>query len=159
MKPTDAEARKIIPALAGPNTGHGQPPFGVGVMRPHVIRRLHLRLFTVGPCRAPSEERGCNIYYARSAGESTNSRLWTPMSGALKVRCSFGCGMAVLLLEVAGAVRHSRRWSEKNAPAPPLHFGLSPWGNGMGVCAPGRVLLTEAMNVVAVPVVAAATPQ
>jgi len=31
--------------------GHGQPLTGLGRLAADVTRRLHLRLFTVGPCR------------------------------------------------------------------------------------------------------------
>ena len=41
----------MVAALEGPDRGRRSTPSGVGVMGGDVIRRLHLRLLTAGPCR------------------------------------------------------------------------------------------------------------
>ena len=44
----------MVAALAGPDKGPRSTPHGVGRLGADVIRRLRLRLLTVGPWRGPS---------------------------------------------------------------------------------------------------------
>jgi len=49
VKPTDLEGDENVSALGGAGQGPWSTPCRVAVS--HIIRRLHLRLLTVGPCR------------------------------------------------------------------------------------------------------------
>jgi hypothetical protein len=85
MKPTDAEAHKSTPALAGPHDRCGQPLAGLA-WEAVTSTAIHGRPLA-GPHRSPRR----SIYYAPDTAGSMNLRPATPLSGALKLRFAGAC--------------------------------------------------------------------
>jgi hypothetical protein len=88
MKPTDAEAHNIHPGPNRAGPGSRSTPCGVGGMGRDLLRRLHLRLLTAGPCRGHIRRALMqHLLRTRQSRAQQNRAPERSVSGVLKLEC------------------------------------------------------------------------